>query len=345
MLGWIVRTALLNGIPGYVADLEAATLDDVRAFFETFYAPNNAVLTVAGEEIGNIGATTENLSFISSPRNVVVNAVAPAVQAEIDALTLAGVNKIILISHLQSVLEDQALAGELEGVDVMIAGGTEFGTTPTAMAGFIAAKAMSTRNDDPRSASRPFDRDRDGFVLSDGAGALVVEELEHARARGAPIYAELIGFGMSGDAHHITAPLEDGEGARRCMVNALEDAGIAPEDVDYVNAHGTSTQLGDVAETIAIKATFGDHASNLAVSSTKSMTGHLLGAAGAVEAIFSVLALRDQVIPPTINLQEPGEGCDLDYVPNEARPARIEVCLNNAFGFGGHNVSLLFSSV
>jgi 3-oxoacyl-[acyl-carrier-protein] synthase II len=226
--------------------------------------------------------------------------------------------------------------------ELMLAGGAEMATTELAIGGFCMAKALSTRNEDPEGASRPWDSDRDGFVLSDGAAALMLEEREHARARGANIYAELIGFGMSGDAHHITAPLEDGSGARLCMENALRDARIDVSEVDYINAHGTSTQLGDVAETIAIKATFGPHAAKLAVSSTKSMTGHLLGAAGAVEALFSVLALRDQILPPTINLQTPGDGCDLDYVPNTARDARINVVLSNSFGFGGTNGTLIF---
>ncbi len=226
--------------------------------------------------------------------------------------------------------------------EMMLAGGAEMATTELAIGGFCMAKALSTRNEDPEGASRPWDTDRDGFVLSDGAAALMLEEREHARARGANIYAELIGFGMSGDAHHITAPLEDGSGARLCMENALRDARIDASEVDYINAHGTSTQLGDVAETIAIKAAFGPHAAKLAVSSTKSMTGHLLGAAGAVEALFSVLSLRDQVLPPTINLQTPGDGCDLDYVPNIARDARINVALSNSFGFGGTNGTLIF---
>lgn len=229
--------------------------------------------------------------------------------------------------------------------DVMIAGGGEMATTPLGLGSFCQARALSQRNDDPQGASRPWDRDRDGFVLSDGAGALVLEEYEHAKKRGARIYAELAGFGMSGDAHHITAPPEDGEGARLAMLNALRDGKLNPEDVDYLNAHATSTELGDLAETIAIKRAFGDHARKLAVSSTKSMTGHLLGAAGAVEAIFTILAIRDQVAPPTINLHHPGEGCDLDYVPNVARPMRIRVALSNSFGFGGTNGSLVFRAL
>jgi 3-oxoacyl-[acyl-carrier-protein] synthase II len=229
--------------------------------------------------------------------------------------------------------------------EVMVAGGAEFATTPTAMAGFISAKAMSERNDDPAAASRPWDRDRDGFVLSNGSGMVVVEELEHARRRGAPIYGEIAGFGMSGDAHHMTAPPEDGEGAARCMEIALRDAHIEPGKVDYINAHGTSTPLGDRAESDAVKTVFGDHAYRLAVSSTKSMTGHLLGSAGSTEAIFTLLAMRDGIAPPTINLEHPGEGCDLDYVPNTARDMQIDVALSNSFGFGGTNGTLVFSKL
>jgi 3-oxoacyl-[acyl-carrier-protein] synthase II len=229
--------------------------------------------------------------------------------------------------------------------DVMIAGGAEMATTPLGLGSFCQARALSTRNDDPTAASRPWDKDRDGFVLSDGAGSIVLEEYEHAKKRGARIYAELAGFGMSGDAHHITAPPEDGEGARLAMANALKDAQINPSDVQYLNAHATSTELGDKAETIAMKRCFGDHAYKLAVSSTKSMTGHLLGAAGVVEAIFTVLAIRDQVAPPTINLDNPGEGCDLDYVPKVARQMPIQVALSNSFGFGGTNGSLIFKKL
>lgn len=229
--------------------------------------------------------------------------------------------------------------------DVMICGGAEMATTPVAIAGFANAKALSSRNDEPTKASRPWDQDRDGFVLSDGAGALVLEEYEHAKARGATIYAELAGFGMSGDAHHITSPIEDGSGARASMENALNDAGIQPSEIDYINAHGTSTPLGDVAECKAVKSLFGEHANNLMVSSTKSAVGHLLGAAGAVEAIFSVLALRDQVAPPTINLENPSEECDLDFVPNTAKKSEINTVLSNSFGFGGTNGTLVFKRV
>jgi 3-oxoacyl-[acyl-carrier-protein] synthase II len=215
-------------------------------------------------------------------------------------------------------------------------------TCVTGMSGFAQAKALSQRNDDPQGASRPWDKDRDGFVMGDGAGAMMLEEYEQAKARGAKIYCEIIGFGMSGDAFHVTAPPEDGEGARKSMAAALKDAELNPDKVQYVNAHATSTPLGDRAETTAIHRAFGEAAKSLAVSSTKSMTGHLLGAAGAVEAIFCILALRDQVAPPTINLDEPGEGCDLDYVPKHARPMKLETVLSNSFGFGGTNGSLIF---
>ncbi len=226
--------------------------------------------------------------------------------------------------------------------DAMVAGGAEFATSGTAMGGFCSARAMSVRNDAPEKASRPWDRDRDGFVLSDGAGVLVLEEYEHAKRRGARIYAELSGFGMSGDAYHMTSPPEDGDGARRSMVLALKDAGVAADAIDYVNAHASSSGVGDIAEVHAIKSCFGDHARRMPVSSTKSMTGHLLGAAGGVEAIFSILALRDNVLPPTINLDNPGEGCDLDFVPHVARDAKLEVVLSNSFGFGGTNGTLVF---
>jgi 3-oxoacyl-[acyl-carrier-protein] synthase II len=229
--------------------------------------------------------------------------------------------------------------------DAMLAGGTEFSVTPVATGAFCSARAMSTRNDEPGRASRPWDKDRDGFVLSDGAGLLVLEEYEYAKARGAHIYAELAGFGMSDDAYHITAPSEGGEGAARCMENTLKDAGVNPEQVQYINAHGTSTPLGDVGEVLAAKRVFGDHAYKLAMSSTKSVTGHLLGAAGGVEAIYTLLAMRDGVLPPTINLDEPGDGCDLDFVPNAAREGRIDIAISNSFGFGGTNGTLLFKRI
>ena len=240
---------------------------------------------------------------------------------------------------------DAARLIEYGDADVMIAGGAEMATSRTGLAGFAAARALSTRNDQPELASRPWDKDRDGFVLSDGAGVMVLEELEFAKKRGATIYAELVGYGMSADAFHMTAPSENGEGATLCMKNALKNGKVNIEEVDYINAHGTSTPAGDIAETIAIKNVFKNDAKKLAISSTKSMIGHLLGAAGGVEAIFSVLAIRDQVAPPTINLENQDPECDLDYVPNKAREMKIEVSLSNSFGFGGTNGSLIFRKI
>ncbi|KAF0281299.1 beta-ketoacyl-ACP synthase II [Spiribacter roseus] len=229
--------------------------------------------------------------------------------------------------------------------DAMIAGGAEFSTTPTGLGGFAAARALSTRNDDPQGASRPWDQGRDGFVLGDGAAVLILEEYEQARRRGAPIYAEIAGFGMSGDAHHMTLPAETGEGAQRCMDRALEDAGMNPDEIHYVNAHGTSTQAGDRAELRAVQGTFGEHARRLPVSSTKSMTGHLLGAAGGVEAVFTLLAMRDGILPPTINLETPDEDLDMDLVPNVARDQPIRAALSNSFGFGGTNGTVIFRAL
>ena len=234
---------------------------------------------------------------------------------------------------------------EYGDADVMIAGGAESAITPLSVGGFGNMKALTARNDDPAGASRPWDVDRDGFVLAEGAGIVVLEEYEHAKARGAKIYAELAGYGMSADANHMTAPCDDGDGAMRCMNAALKNAALNPDQVDYINAHGTSTPLGDQAETIAIKRALGDHAARVAVSSTKSMTGHLLGASGGVEAVFSALAVKHQIAPPTINLAQPGEGCDLDYVPNTAREMNINVALSNSFGFGGTNATLVFKRV
>jgi 3-oxoacyl-[acyl-carrier-protein] synthase II len=262
-------------------------------------------------------------------------------------LGLKGPN-IALVTACTTGTHSIGLAGRLIAygdADVMLAGGSEKGSSPLGMGGFAAARALSTRNDDPQAASRPWDRDRDGFVLGDGAGIIVLEEYEHARARGAKIYAELIGFGMSDDAFHMTAPPEGGEGAAAAMRNAIRDAGIAASDIDYINAHGTSTPAGDIAESQAIEAVFGEHAGKVAVSSTKSMIGHLLGAAGAVEAIFSILAIRDNIAPPTINLDNPDEGCKLDYVPHKARPMPVNTVLSNSFGFGGTNGSLIFRRV
>ena len=242
-------------------------------------------------------------------------------------------------THNIGVAANMIMAGQ---ADVMLAGGAEMATSPVGLGGFCAARALSTRNEDPQRASRPWDKDRDGFVLSDGAGIMVLEEYEHAKKRGAKIYAELAGFGMSGDAYHMTSPSEGGKGAALCMRNALQSAGIDPTQVNYINAHGTSTLAGDVAETHAIKSVFAGHAQNIAVSSSKSMIGHLLGASGAVEAIICALSIRDQVATPTINLDSPDEGCDLDYVPHHSRDMNIEVAVSNSFGFGGTNGSLVF---
>ena len=238
---------------------------------------------------------------------------------------------------------DAARFIEYGDADVMVAGGAEMATCPLGLAGFGAARALSTNNDNPAAASRPWDRDRDGFVLGDGAGIMVLEEYEHAKARGAKIYCEVVGYGMSGDAHHMTMPSENGEGAARCMNAALRNSGLVAADINYVNAHGTSTPAGDVAETQAIKTAFGSHAQSVLVSSTKSMTGHLLGAAGGVEAVFCVLAMRDQIAPPTINLENAGDGCDLDYVANKSRKAALNVTMSNSFGFGGTNGTLIFA--
>jgi 3-oxoacyl-[acyl-carrier-protein] synthase II len=234
---------------------------------------------------------------------------------------------------------------EYGDADVMIAGGSESTVSPLGLGGFAAARALSSRNDDPATASRPWDKDRDGFVLGEGAGVMVLEEYEHAKARGATIYAEVLGFGMSADAYHMTAPLEDGDGARRCMVAALKNAGINADQVDYVNAHGTSTPLGDIAETVAIKRALGEHARKVVVNSTKSMTGHLLGGAGGLESVFTVLAMYHQVSPPTINIFNQDEACDLDYCANIAREMQIEVAVKNSFGFGGTNGSLVFGKI
>ena len=240
---------------------------------------------------------------------------------------------------------DAARMIEYGDADVMISGGAEMTTSVCGLAGFAAARALSTRNDDPQGASRPWDKDRDGFVLSDGAGVVVLEEYEHAKARGARIYAEVLGFGMSGDAYHMTLPSKGGEGASRCMDCALRNAGLNPQQIDYINAHGTSTPAGDLAETEAAKRTFGDHAYKLTMSSTKSMTGHLLGAAGGIEAVFSVLSIRDQVAPPTINLENPSDDCDLDYAPLTAKEMKIDYAISNSFGFGGTNGTLIFGKV
>lgn len=306
-----------------------------------------------GSGIGGIGTIEETVRTLEQTGKVrkvspffVPSSIINMISGNISILTgargpnLATVTACTTGAHSIGISARLIAAGDAE---VMIAGGAERGSSPAGMAGFCAARALSQRNDAPEAASRPFDRGRDGFVLSDGAGVMVLESLEHAQARGATILAELSGFGMSGDAHHITAPREDGAGAAQCMRNALRDARLEAAAVDYINAHGTSTLAGDVAEVRAIHNVFGDHATRLAVSSTKSMTGHLLGAAGGLEAVFSVLALRDHVAPPTINLDDPDPDCDLDFVPGQAREMPLRHVLSNSFGFGGTNGTLVFS--
>lgn len=318
--------------------------------------PDNAprIGVAGGSGIGGLTSIERNheLLLADGPRKIspffvpgsIINMTAGMLAIK---LGLKGPN-IALVTACTTGTHSIGLAGRMIAygdADVMLAGGSEKGSSPLGMAGFAAARALSTRNDDPQKASRPWDRDRDGFVLGDGAGMIVLEEYEHAKARGARIYAELIGFGMSDDAFHMTAPPEGGEGAAAAMRNAIRDAGISPADIDYINAHGTSTPAGDVAESQAIESVLGDHAHKVAISSTKSMVGHLLGAAGAIEAIFSILAIRDNVAPPTINLDNPDEACRLDYVPNKARAMPINVALSNSFGFGGTNGSLIFRRV
>jgi len=336
---------------GYAAAVQALRDSGIEI------TPDNAhrIGVAMGAGIGGLDTIEENVAKYleaKSPKKIspffvpgsIINMISGhvSIQFKLTGPNLAMVTACTTSTHSIGIAARLIQYGD---ADAMIAGGAEMATTPLGLGSFCQARALSTRNDDPPRASRPWDRDRDGFVLSDGAGAVMLEEYERARARGANVYAELVGFGMSGDAHHITAPPEDGEGARLAMLHALRDAQLAAESVDYVNAHATSTELGDRAETIAIKRCFGDHAYRLAVSSTKSMTGHLLGAAGAVEAIFSILAIRDRVLPPTINLEHPDADCDLDYVPGSAREQPVRVALSNSFGFGGTNGSLIFRAL
>jgi 3-oxoacyl-[acyl-carrier-protein] synthase II len=313
-------------------------------------APRIGVAIGAG--IGGLSTIEENTARwleAKSPRKIspffipgsIINAAAGQVSIHfgMKGPNLAMVTACTTSTHCIGIAARTIQYGD---ADVMVAGGAEAAFTPLGLGSFCQARALSSRNDAPEAASRPWDRDRDGFVMAEGAGAVVLEEYEHARARGATIYGEFAGFGMSGDAYHITAPPEDGEGAYLAMANAIRDAGVTPADVQYINAHATSTELGDRAETMAIKRAFGEHAGRVAISSTKSMTGHLLGAAGAVEAIFTILALRDGIVPPTINLENPDPACDLDYVPGSARRMSVKVALSNSFGFGGTNGSLVF---
>ncbi|MCC2658443.1 MAG: fabF [Panacagrimonas sp.] len=324
------------------------------AGIEITEANRERIGVLVGSGIGGIGKIEDEVGALhkGGPKRVspffvpgsIINMVAgyASIELGIAGPSFATVSACTTAAHSIGVAARMIQAGDC---DACLAGGAEAGSSPAGMAGFCQARALSTRNDDPQRASRPWDKDRDGFVLGDGAGVLVLEDYEQAKARGARIYAELVGFGMSSDAYHITLPPDDGNGARRAMVNTLRDAKLNPEQIDYINAHGTSTPAGDIAETMAVKGAFGDHASKLAVSSTKSMTGHLLGAAGGIEAVFCCLAIRDQVIPPTINLDNPSEGCDLDYVPHTARQAKLEYVLSNSFGFGGTNGSLAFAKL
>ena len=306
-----------------------------------------------GSGIGGIGSIeTQHNAMLKAPRRVspffVPSSIINMISGNLSIMFgLKGPNMAIGTACATGThsIGDAARMIQYGDVDVMVAGGAEYATTELGLAGFAAARALSTRNDNPQAASRPWDKDRDGFVLSDGAGAVVLEEYEQAKARGATIYAEVLGFGMSGDAYHMTLPAAGGEGAGRCMATALNNAKLDPTKINYINAHGTSTPAGDVCETSAVKGVFGDHAYNLAMSSTKSMTGHALGAAGAMEAVFTALALKNQQLPPTINLENPDEGCDLDYVASGARDAKIDYALSNSFGFGGTNATLVLGKV
>lgn len=306
-----------------------------------------------GSGIGGIGSIeTQHNAMLKAPRRVspffVPSSIINMISGNLSIMFgLKGPNMAIGTACATGThsIGDAARMIQYGDVDVMVAGGAEYATTELGLAGFAAARALSTRNDNPQAASRPWDKDRDGFVLSDGAGAVVLEEYEQAKARGATIYAEVLGFGMSGDAYHMTLPAAGGEGAGRCMATALNNAKLDPTKINYINAHGTSTPAGDVCETSAVKGVFGGHAYNLAMSSTKSMTGHALGAAGAMEAVFTALALKNQQLPPTINLENPDEGCDLDYVASGARDAKIDYALSNSFGFGGTNATLVLGKV
>ena len=340
----------------FVAYGIAAAIQAVReSGIEVTEANAPRIGIVMGAGIGGLHTiedTTEKWLESRTPRKIspffipgsIINATAGQVSIHfgLKGPNLAIVTACTTSTHAIGIAARTIQYGDAE---VMIAGGAEMAFTPLGLGSFGQAKALSLRNDEPERASRPWDRDRDGFVMSEGGGAVVLEEYEHARARGAQIYAEFAGFGMSGDAYHITAPPEDGEGARLAMVNAIRDAGVAPAEIQYITAHATSTELGDRAETVAIKRAFGAAAKQVAVSSTKSMTGHLLGAAGVVEAIFSILAIRDGILPPTINLENPDPACDLDYVPGSARRAPVQIALSNSFGFGGTNGSLVFRAL
>jgi len=333
----------------------AAKMVVIDSGIEITDANRERIAVTIGSGIGGIGTIEEQCMLLNGAGGVkkvspffvagsIINMVSGAVSIDlgVNGPSFGLVSACTTAAHSIGMAQRMIAYGD---ADIAIAGGAEAGSAPAGVAGFCASRALSTRNDSPQTASRPWDRDRDGFVLGDGAGVLVLEEYEHAKQRGARIYAEIIGFGMTSDAFHITQPVPGAPQVARCMVNAMRDAKINPSDVDHVNAHATSTPLGDVAESDAIKSALGEHAKNVAISGTKSMTGHLLGAAGGIEAIFSVLAIRDNVAPPTINLENPDEGCDLDYTPGQPRQRKIDVVISNSFGFGGTNGTLVFRRI
>ncbi len=333
----------------------AAKMAVIDSGIEITDANRERIAVTIGSGIGGIGTIEEQCMLLNGAGGVkkvspffvagsIINMVSGAVSIDlgVNGPSFGLVSACTTAAHSIGMAQRMIAYGD---ADIAIAGGAEAGSAPAGVAGFCASRALSTRNDSPQTASRPWDRDRDGFVLGDGAGVLVLEEYEHAKQRGARIYAEIIGFGMTSDAFHITQPVPGAPQVARCMVNAMRDAKINPSDVDHVNAHATSTPLGDVAESDAIKSALGEHAKNVAISGTKSMTGHLLGAAGGIEAIFSVLAIRDNVAPPTINLENPDEGCDLDYTPGQPRQRKIDVVISNSFGFGGTNGTLVFRRI
>ncbi len=332
----------------------AAKMAVIDAGLEITDANRERIAVTIGSGIGGIGTIDEQCKLLLSGgvkkispffvAGSIINMISGAVSIDLglNGPSFGIVSACTTGAHSIGIAHRMIAYGD---ADIAIAGGAEAGSAPMGIAGFCASRALSTRNDDPQHASRPWDRDRDGFVLGDGAGVLVLEEYEYAKARGARIYAELIGFGMTSDAFHITQPVPGAPQVARCMINALRDAGISAEDVDHVNAHATSTPLGDIAESDAIKLALGDRARRIPISGTKSMTGHLLGAAGGIEAIFSVLAIRDNTVPPTINMENPDSGADLDYVPNTARQAKVDVVVSNSFGFGGTNGTLVFRRV
>ncbi|MDP3294276.1 MAG: beta-ketoacyl-ACP synthase II [Nevskia sp.] len=355
VLKWVGPKEVRRNDPFIHYGVGAAKMAVIDAGLEITDGNRERIAVIVGSGIGGIGTIEEQCMLLNGPGGVkkvspffvagsIINMVSGAISIELglNGPSFGIVSACTTGSHSIGMAHRMIVYGD---ADVVIAGGAEAGSAPAGVAGFCASRALSTRNDSPTMASRPWDRDRDGFVLGDGAGVMVLEEYEHAKARGARIYAELIGFGLTSDAFHITQPVPGAPQVARCMVNAIKDAGINATDIDHVNAHATSTPLGDVAESDAIKSALGEHAYKVAISGTKSMTGHLLGAAGGIEAIFSVLAIRDNIAPPTINLDNPDEGCDLDYTPHQARERKIDIVISNSFGFGGTNGSLVFRRI